>query len=359
MFRVGSLKTDAQGRWQLDGAPKNLAGTWTAVTHPSYRRGGGAVSRGLNNVTIFKKGLTITGRVNDAQGRPVKGARAVIGHDIWGDEPPSARTDQRGEFTLVNCGAGPSIITVQADGFAPRFVDVRVEEGAAPVVIALTEPGVLVRGRVVDADGKPVEGAFVAADTWRGHRSIRFRVNTDRDGRFQWQSAPKDVVLYGFGKEGYMSSRHVPLTASEREQTIVLYPKLVITGRVTDAGTHRPVPAFRVVQGRRFEGGDQVYWAENAGVHGSGGQYTTQFDQPSSALLVRVEASGYKTAESRAFRPNEGRQTFDFALHAPTDLPGSFSFRTAGPPRGPRSRSPPARTASRCSWEGLIAIRTP
>ena len=61
-------------------------------------------------------------------------------------------------------------------------------------------------------------GAFVAADTWRGHRSIHFRVDTDQDGRFEWRSAPKDVVLYDFGHDGYMASRQVPLTASDRER---------------------------------------------------------------------------------------------------------------------------------------------
>jgi hypothetical protein len=51
------------------------------------------------------------------------------------------------------------------------------------------------RGKVVDIEGKPVVGAFFGADTWRGHRSIDFRVDTDKDGRFEWKNAPKDVVI--------------------------------------------------------------------------------------------------------------------------------------------------------------------
>src|SRR5262249_43270302 len=46
----------------------------------------------------------------------------------------------------------------------------------------------------------------------------------------------------------------------------------------------------------------------------AGGQYAVQFDEPSKALFVRIEAPGYKPAESRAFQPNEGSQTFDFKL---------------------------------------------
>ena len=72
---------------------------------------------------------------------------------------------------------------------------------------------------------------MVAADTWREHRSLDFRVDTDKDGRFEWNSAPGDVVLYGVGKAGYMYRRQVALTPSDEEQVITLDPELVISGR--------------------------------------------------------------------------------------------------------------------------------
>ena len=220
-------------------------------------------SRNLDSVIVLKKGLTVTGRVVDAAGRPVKWARAIIGHDTWGTTPPTATTNEQGEFTLENCTAGPSIITVQAEGFAPRIQDVRIEERTAPVEFRLTEPGSLLRVRVVDVQGKPVAGGSIVADTWRGHRSIHFRAETDPDGRFEWRSAPKDVVLYDILQEDYMCGRLVPLTASEREQTVILYPELVITGRVTDAETGRPVPKFRVVKGWQSGWQDRIAWFEN------------------------------------------------------------------------------------------------
>ena len=74
------------------------------------------------------------------------------------------------------------------------------------------------------------------------------------------------------------------------------------------------MPKFRVVRGRRFEERDRVHWLQNEGVDVAGGRYTVRFDEPSAALFVRVEAPGYQPAESRAFRPTEGRQTFDFQL---------------------------------------------
>jgi beta-lactamase regulating signal transducer with metallopeptidase domain/thiol-disulfide isomerase/thioredoxin len=316
IFSIGETKTDARGRWSLDIAPKDVSGVWVFAKDARYRprAGENVASLGRDSVIVLKKGLTVTGQVVDAAGRPAKGARAEIGHDIWGTSAPTATTDEKGAFTLENCDRGPTIVTVQAEGFAPRIRDVLVEERTPSVEIRLTEPASIVRGKVLDIGGKPVAGAFVAADTWRGHRSIRFRVNTDQDGRFVWQSAPKDVVLYDMGHEDYMASRQVSLTASDQEHVITLYPKLMITGRVTDAETGHPVLTVRVVRGRRFEERGPVHWLENESVDVKGGQYAVQFDEPSEALFVRVEAPGHKTAESRAFRPSEGRQTLDFRL---------------------------------------------
>ena len=76
-----------------------------------------------------------------------------------------------------------------------------------------------------------------------------------------------------------MASATLRLTASEREQTVILYPKLVITGRVTDAETGRPVPKFRVVKGWQSEWQDRIHWSENMGVDVAGGQYTCSFER--------------------------------------------------------------------------------
>ncbi len=118
-FSLGSPKTDAQGRWRLDVAPKDLAGVWGRTSHPHYRSSDVVASRKLDGVVVLKKGLMVVGRVVNAAGGPVRGARVILGHVIWGTNPPTASTNERGEFTLENCDAGASIITVQAEGFAP------------------------------------------------------------------------------------------------------------------------------------------------------------------------------------------------------------------------------------------------
>ncbi len=317
VFALGAPKTDAQGRWRLDVAPKDLSELWANLEHPHYKPNGTPVSRDLTSVTVLKKGLTVTGRVIDAAGRPVRGVR-VLFEPRSGRRPdlPRGTTNERGEFALENCEPGPSIITVQAEGFAPQIADVRVEEKTAPVEIRMTEPGSILRVRVVDIQGKPIAGAFVGANTWREYRSIEFRAETDRDGRFEWRSAPKDVVRYNIGKEDFMGIQP-ELTASGQEQTVTLHPKLVISGRVTDAGTGRPVSKFRVVQGWKWGRGrrDEINWSEKMAIEGTGGQYKVSFDEVRAGAFLRIDAPDYKSAVSRAFQANEGSQTFDFALH--------------------------------------------
>jgi beta-lactamase regulating signal transducer with metallopeptidase domain/thiol-disulfide isomerase/thioredoxin/protocatechuate 3,4-dioxygenase beta subunit len=314
VFSLGALDTDAQGRWRLDVAPRGLGGVFLQVEHPRFRRGGGDVSRNLDSVIVLTKGLTVTGRVVDAANRPVVKARVFMGRDYFLPDASIGTTNERGEFTLENCNAGATIVTVQAEGFAPQIRDVLVDERTAPVVVTLSEPGGTIRGKVIDIEGKPIVGAFFGLESWRGHRSFELRLRTDKDGRFEWRSAPRDAVVFGAFKSGYMSSGHVPLMASDREQVITLHPELVITGRVTDAETGQPLPKFRLIRGNKHADPAQILWADNEAVEIVGGRYTTRFDQPWEPFFLRVEAPGYQPAVSRAFRSTEKSQTFDFAL---------------------------------------------
>jgi beta-lactamase regulating signal transducer with metallopeptidase domain len=315
-FTLSKTKTNAQGRWRLDVAPKILSGVWVSAKDPRYQQGAGEIiaSLGRDSVMILKKCLTVTGRVVDSAGRPVKGAGAFIGHDSFDPFTVTGTTNERGEFILENCAAGPKIVTVQADDFAPHVRDVRVDERTAPLEIQLMEPGSVLRCKVVDIEGKPVAGAFFGADSWRGRRSIHFTAKTDKDGRIEWRSAPNDVVLYHTGKIGYMSSRHVPLTATGREQVITIYPELVITGRVTDVHTGQPLPRFRLTRGQKYEGQTETDWAVNEAVDITGDRYTMRFSEPWGLFFARVEVPGYQPAESRAFKSTERNPTFDFAL---------------------------------------------
>ncbi|MHB1556653.1 MAG: carboxypeptidase regulatory-like domain-containing protein [Isosphaeraceae bacterium] len=317
-FGLGSVPTDDRGRWRLEHAPRDLGHVWVSATKPGYRqRAYNMVAAvGSDSVIVLERGLTLTGRVVDAQGRPVRGARAVLTCDRWGSSGPFATSDDDGRLAINNCDPGVVSLGVQARGFAPLMREVRIEAKMAPVEVRLTGPGKSMRARVVDVAGRPVAGALVAAESWRGRAALEFRTHTDANGRFAWSDAPADAVLFSILKPGYMASRETSLQATDREQTVVLHPKLVITGKVTDATTGRPVNGFRVVQGRPIvgEAPTEINWSGPGVEQGPGGKYRTEFDEPSELLYVRIEAPGYRIVPSRGFRPDESNRTLDFSL---------------------------------------------
>jgi len=310
-IQIAEIRTDGAGRWRFDDAPTDFTRMNVNVEAPRFLRGGGPPSRDLDSVTVLRRGFTLRGRVVDNREKPVAGARIIVG-DNRSSEPKPGTTDARGEFVMENCPPGPSLVTVRAEGFAPELRAVHPED--TPSLQFRLGPGHTLRGKVVDRQGRPIPGAMVAADTWREHRSLDFRVDTDRDGQFEWRSAPEDAVLYDFVKTGCMARRRVALTTSASEQVITLDPELTISGGVTDAATGRPVPAFRAVGGLVFSNSPRVAWLVQDAVEFTGGRYIVKHSEPYAGYAVRVEASGYKTAESRVFRPGEGELSFDFAL---------------------------------------------
>ena len=132
-FSMVETKTDAQGRWHIDVVPKDVSTVSVHVKHPRYRQRAGeqVATLGRDSVFILKKGLTVTGRVIDAAGRPVRGARAFIGADSFDFFTATGTTNELGKLSVEHCTPGPKIITVQAEGFAPHVADVGVNERTA------------------------------------------------------------------------------------------------------------------------------------------------------------------------------------------------------------------------------------
>jgi beta-lactamase regulating signal transducer with metallopeptidase domain/peroxiredoxin/5-hydroxyisourate hydrolase-like protein (transthyretin family) len=333
---LGVPKTDAKGRWLVSEAPADLSHVSIRVEHPSYQPSSGKPSRGLDSVTaVLREGPTVSGRVVDAAGKPVSRARVLLGQEFFGGVGAEMKTDGRGTFKLASRRSGPSIVTVVAEGFAPaiRAVSVEEMENIGQVELKL-DPASVIRIRVVDVQGKPVSGATCAVDTWRGHRSFFYRGDTDADGRLTWKNAPSDAVLFDIFKTGFMRERLHPFTASDEDHVVVLHPELSVSGRVTDAATGKPVPRFRVIQGTTFEGRDEVAWMRRETSDFTGGRYTQRFDQPTKGWHLRIEAPGYKPADSRAFRSDEGAVTQDFSLQPGAGLSGVILLPDGKPAAG-------------------------
>lgn len=316
------VKTDAEGRWRCDIVPAKLDDVWLRLSHPDFisdsvygntPKPSIEKLRDQTGVMVMKKGLAVEGRVLAADGEPVAGAKVAQGSDRFGSRYPTVTTDDEGKFRFANCPPGEMVLTVQAKGHAPDLHRIVVAPDLPPVEFKL-EPARRISGRIVDKQGNPVAGAFVAVDAWRGNRSIDFRVDTDQDGRFAWDDAPADDVLFSIGKQGYMYLRGKTLKSSEDDVTITLLKPLKVSGKVVDDATGEPIEAFTATPGIDWGNGRPPYWELQQARRQTEGRYEIAFSEPRAGHFVRIEADGHLPAVSRSFKDDEGDVTFDVRL---------------------------------------------
>jgi peroxiredoxin len=326
----GPFKTDEEGKWRCDVVPADLTNLSLRLSHPNFisdesfgttPRPADAELRALTAVSVMKRGIVLSGVVLDQGGKPIPGASVAQGADRFGSNNPKIKTDPDGKFAFPNARPGPIVLTVTAKTFAPELKQVSVAKDIPPVEIRLA-PGNIVKGKIVDTAGKPVRGAFVAADTWRGNRSLEWRVDTKADGTFLWKEAPADEVLIDMGKQGFQSLRHFKVTPSETEYVITLQPPQKIHGMVVDAEGGAPISSFRVIQGLAWAtpGANaaqpqQISWQRDySSVSGRDGKFEMESTEPYPFRYVRIEAPGYLPAISPGYKPEETDVTFDVKL---------------------------------------------
>ncbi len=175
----------------------------------------------------------VSGRVLDSPGRPVAGCKVSFrGEDgSW-----RVTTDDQGRFRIKNRAAGPAKVTVRHREHGAAETEVELVPGDNPIELTLA-PGRQVAGRVVDAFGQPVSGAWVEL-AWRsespGYTADRAR--TGDDGIFSLE--PKRTGTYEVTAEvDDLMSASLALTAGEkpiRGLELVLLPGSAITGAVLE-----------------------------------------------------------------------------------------------------------------------------
>lgn len=314
-------KTNAKGRWQCDIIPSKLDEITIRLAHPDYISDGmyGKTPRpsieklrNMTGVMTMRQGFVLTGRVFDANDQPIAGASVAQGSTRFSNSP-STQTDSEGRFRFENARPGPMVLNVQAEGYAIALKDLTLNKEMEPIEFHL-EPGHTIRGRIVDTEGNPITGAFVAADSYRGHRALKWRVDTDAEGRFEWNEAPADEVLFDMSKQGYMGVRQYAMIPSGQEYEITLLSELRVSGKVVDAETGEPITEFKLLSAVDRGEDQPISWRRYRPKTYSNGQYDTRYTYPHPPRLIRIEAVGYKPKTSRPIESDEGEVTIDFAL---------------------------------------------
>jgi hypothetical protein len=265
-----------------------------------------------------KPGLTVIGEVFDERGKPIVGA--VVQMKGWNIHRKVV-TSTGGIYQFDGCEPGNAVFMVMAKGRTPQIRRVQIEGGMKPVDLSL-KPGQSVRVRVLDERGNPLPNARVVVRGWSSEFG-RFDFGdlpqaVDSQGVWEWKEAPLEGVSAQISRpDGMMLPRL--LTARKEEYVFRVPPALVISGKVIDAETKRPIDQFRVVPRSRYRKEVETQGLGSPAT-ARNGHYQIRRAYEQFAHIVRIEADGYLPVESRDIKSDEGNVSIDFALKKSVDL---------------------------------------
>ncbi len=313
-------KTDASGHWSCNLIPESFEQISLLITHQDYAETNLQVRPAAPDagklVITLPAGFSVAGLVQDSNAQPIEGA-TVRQVRLNQENERSRTTDASGAFEFRNAKAGELVLAVQAQGFAPavRTLQIATNESALRFQLG---PGQLLRGRVVDEAGAPVTNAFVET-TRRAVNKIRWSTNTDAGGRFAWDSAPPEPLLYSVLAEGFNRAYALTLQAdgSEHEIKLTRYQPdkdtIKITGTVVNAENSLPLDAFKV-----FVAELEPEWAFPPAFYTAGkdGDFALSIPSKSShpGYQIQIEKEGYLPAASASLLRRDGNQALRFEL---------------------------------------------
>ncbi|HYV29488.1 MAG TPA: carboxypeptidase-like regulatory domain-containing protein, partial [Candidatus Binatia bacterium] len=311
--------TDAEGGWSCNMIPKDLDQVSLAVTHPQYAETTASIrpqaAEANHSTIVMQAGFTVAGTVQDWNGNPVEGAK-IRQARLNGERERSKRTDAAGVFEFNSMRTGELMLAVQAEGFAPAVQTLQVTDTVAGLRFQLG-PGQLLRGHVIDEDGNPIPNAWVET-TRRAIDKVEWSIRTDAGGRFGWESAPQEPLLYSFQADGFNQAYGLKLQADGSDHEIRLSREqatdtIQLTGTALDADTGLPLEAFKVL--RRDLEPDWAFPFQFVAV-GKDGKFSLSFPAKSShpAYQLLIEKEEYLPVVSTNFSRKAGNQTLEFRL---------------------------------------------
>jgi protocatechuate 3,4-dioxygenase beta subunit len=311
--------TDPDGRWTSSMIPKDFDQIKVLVSHPDYAETSSACQLdkpdGNDFRIVMKPGFTIAGVVRDSAGNPIAGATVRdVRWNSEGEHPQ--KTGPSGAFEFKSIKAGELLLAVQAEGFAPAVQNLQVTNTMDAVVFQLA-PGQVLRGRVIDQEGHPITNAWV--ETLRTTlRKVEWQTFVDANGRFEWDSAPAEPLLYSIQVDGFQRLYALPLQADGSDHKLVLTPAqsgkdtIQISGTAVEAYTGVPLDTFKVLVSRV-----QTDWASpfRFETDGKEGQFSfsPRVVELDTNYQVLVEKDGYLPVITNLCA-KDGNQTLDFQL---------------------------------------------
>lgn len=248
-------RTDAAGNFRFERLPAGAFQVEVApdrAAAPAWQQVEFTAGQVLTRDIDVLPGVVLTGKVTDAAtGAPIEGA--LVGEG-W-TQFKGVRTDRDGRYRLEGFGSrGETDVFCSADGFS-RAQRLRPQQPSEPTVMDFAlQRGLGATGVVVDVDGKPLPGLYVAllgtVHDGRNQFHDWAAGRTDAEGRFRLQGLREDLpatlMIRGEGRASLVYHLSPPGKDGVMQAgTIVMPVARVVRGRAIDAAG-KPIARTKV-----------------------------------------------------------------------------------------------------------------
>jgi RNA polymerase sigma factor (sigma-70 family) len=255
-FTNHPILTDKDGQFEIDGIDPAFGQCQLEAVHPNYPAVNTVFSPASAGQTVFvdfilKHGITVYGKVTNAQGLPVSDVSVgnTTSRAMW--NCIQTRTDKEGMYKLKNIPEGDFVLWAVTDQYAP-YVEHTVLDSSQPVKllnIQLADP-CPIHGKIIDAQGNPVPGINVCLSEYKGVTNLASwndRKKSDSEGKFTIPNGPCEgkMILEAFG-ESIPNTEPEFDAGMEQEYIIKVDRAGRIYGKVLDDRTGEPVGKFNV-----------------------------------------------------------------------------------------------------------------
>jgi len=220
-------------------------------------------------------------------------------------------------------------VSTRSDGFISKMMKAFEIVPLTPDFTHTLKPSRPVVGRVTDkATGKPLAGIAVEMIPMRSHGGLSFRGRTDADGRYRisghWTDVRYHTTVYPPANSGYLDAKDMqqgwPKGAKELDKNFALVKSQVVTGRVIDQATNKPVAGAAVVYQPELKNpnDDGTHDFRNPTATDAEGQFAITVLPGPGALSV--ESPETNTIRVRVEKAQYGRTAYPHG-HAKIDVP--------------------------------------
>ena len=199
---------------------------------------------------------------------PVVNAKVALGDS---SEALRTQTNSEGQFILKGIPLGLHSVWVRRKGIRGNIVrGIRVESGNPTPIEIVVEPGGVLSGTVVDADGQGVHGIEVIASSYElqesGRGPAQTTVRTDAEGRFLFDTLwDVSYEIQTETKEPFPMWIHPGKYEPDQDNILlVVEPGAVVSGRILDSATEKGIPDATL----KYDWRGSVH-IESEGAHGS------------------------------------------------------------------------------------------